>query len=652
MAGKESTGQYSDDRVHDFGADKYFESAEHARMEALRTSVKSHGYPVEDLSDDEVVTTAINEGILDRGAMVDSYHAAHPEVDPSNENPPKGLDTPTAEEAGPAALFHDYATRSVAEAYELDRNGDIVNQVEHIRAAGHHEVRDLATTVTGIDDPGVGDAELRDEVNNEAVRQYAGVPDSPLDGETIALHVNASSEAQANEIRQELINGYGYSEEQLAGRSLQELVNIQSWEERNESASDVDATSQPVAPLLSELVVATTGATEQAADDAPATEQEAAPESPEVATETTRSAPPPAADATQEAAAGAQPAQTDTSESIETEITITAGDGQLMVMAPYLDLFSTGDGANYAYQDGVWVDEYGEIWYVAGTDGMPVLVTTEEGAALLAEHESSQGNGDGQSAEGGPSSESSQSTDDDGQSTDDDGQSTDDDGQSTDDDDDDDGQSTEDETTDAPAEGEEDDESESTSAGGDAGTPRPEGDEPVDPADRERWDDSPFGEAERKAQVDAVDAAQGSAGAPDDDPSDADVIDFLTSKAGAEQLDAFGQGVEQRHDGGDRDPLDIDDVEENGDVIDIKLMGGGAIDPSEDGPQLEMGGRAPLDGVPESIAGGPPVAGPIGTIEAVTDDYADDIHFNSDLQVEFDVHADVGPDIDDLDLVD
>ena len=46
---------------------------------------------------------------------------------------------------------------TVAEAYELDRNGDIVNQIEHIRAAGYHEVRDLATTVTGIDDPGVGD---------------------------------------------------------------------------------------------------------------------------------------------------------------------------------------------------------------------------------------------------------------------------------------------------------------------------------------------------------------------------------------------------------------------------------------------------------------------------------------------------------------
>ena len=47
MADKGATGQVSDDRVHSFGGQERVESARQARLDELRTTVKSHGHAVD-----------------------------------------------------------------------------------------------------------------------------------------------------------------------------------------------------------------------------------------------------------------------------------------------------------------------------------------------------------------------------------------------------------------------------------------------------------------------------------------------------------------------------------------------------------------------------------------------------------------------------
>ena len=65
-------------------------------------------------------------------------------------------------------------------------------------------------------------------MHDETVRQLTGYPESPLDAETIVAHIGGSERAQANEIRQRLIDEHGHSEDQVAGRSLQELTTSRS----------------------------------------------------------------------------------------------------------------------------------------------------------------------------------------------------------------------------------------------------------------------------------------------------------------------------------------------------------------------------------------------------------------------------------------
>ncbi|MEM8746962.1 MAG: hypothetical protein AAGF91_09685, partial [Actinomycetota bacterium] len=244
------TGQYSDDRSRDYGGESFVDHVSESAMKALEVQLQKDGVDTSGRSDDEIVEIGINRGYVDEQALHESWNDHHPEVAPSNPNPPTGLDTPTAEEAGPAALFTDMMNRQVLEGF-ADKHItpgsplDPAHQWNAVVASDMGEIR--RATIEGAklpDDPTLGDGDIEQGLADEAERQLAGRTGSPLSGDTIRAQEEAAQEGQA--LRGTLTGQYGYAEADLVGRPRDELRSMIEWHRENPT-DDGGAGDGPVA---------------------------------------------------------------------------------------------------------------------------------------------------------------------------------------------------------------------------------------------------------------------------------------------------------------------------------------------------------------------------------------------------------------------
>ncbi len=573
---------------HDLAEESVRELDEKAIKELREALKKAPGVgqvDVDELSDDEVVHAAADAGFINPDELRDKYEERNPEVHREGDERPKGLDTPTSDEVSVKDLFLDNVQENEASTSGVDTAGtDLATKGAHIRASHDHDVRERVEPLVDhrqdVDDvTELTDEELKDRLEEEGQKILLGQQGNPNDLETVVDHLRASHIGR-------LTTQHGYAREDLADLSLDELIALEASE-----TADADASGSSIGSEATDAARSSTDAAQSATDALGDAVDDAS-----VDTGGDASAPDAAADADRD-----QPP----TDPIDDGSTTASSAGETVPIV----LTIQGPSDFHRSADGRWFDEEGnEVTtpdliasleaqldeYVAADGDQPNQDGTVDSVTTTGKsHEDAK-------AEQESESGSTQDNESDNDSSDDD-----------DDDDDDDDGSGDDDTAATEAVDEEEEEGETTeSEGGNTaeGTPNPLGDDPVDPEDQARFDDSTFGDQERQDQVDAIDARSGQAGAPDDDPSDLDTESFLDSEVGAETAETIADGIEQRRDGGDTDPADLDVVESNGEVDELKVSGGGLTDPTDDAPApaptFGDGGRGnPIDGGPPIVNG-------------------------------------------------
>ncbi|MEM9038946.1 MAG: hypothetical protein AAGD33_03515 [Actinomycetota bacterium] len=608
------TGQYSDDRSRDYGGEDFVDHISESAMKALEAQLQKDGVDTSGRSDDEIVEIGINRGYVDEQALHESWNDHHPEVAPDNPNPPQGLDTPTAEEAGPAALFTDMMNRHVLDGFvdahiTPDSPLDPAHQWNAVVASDMGEIR--RATIEGAklpDDPTLGDADIKQGLADEAERQLAGRTGSPLSGDAIRAQEGAAQEGQA--LRDTLTGQYGYAEADLLGRPRDELRSMIEWHRENPTDNGTAAAG----------AVADRGGTDHDADtDAEVTSDVEPGATGGSSTARGESSEPRSDDGTDTTTTETHPSTGGTAS--------TPPSGQPAAEAdPYaVDVDTEGDGeyAPGASSSEPSVDDFEAIY-----------LPPEDVERRFPDHHREFQDEDGQS---GPSGDQTSTNTSDrdvgaGESSGDSGSNdSSDDGSDDDDDDDDSGDGdgdnadTADDTSSEDEQGT-DDTADTTS---DAGTPHPDGDVPEDPEARARFEETGFGRDQRQDQIDAIEAKGGRLGSPDESPSDADRGSFFDTDPGAAVAEDLRNGVEDNSGDGVTDPHDLDVIESGRPVVELKVTGNGLVAPGD--AEAPIGGFG--DGAPAIDT--PGIAGPVGGTRSFDDpDAPDDPDNPNDIGVD------------------
>ncbi|MEM9034982.1 MAG: hypothetical protein AAGD18_10360 [Actinomycetota bacterium] len=597
--------------ARDYGREEIVEAAHQAAIDRLRQELAKREGTTENtvnMSDEEVADAAVAGGLFSRDELEELYIRKHPEVDPANEDRPSGLDTQPAAEMSNYELLvgridHELA---IAEGLDPDSPVDLATQANYVMAAGYAHEREMAENLVArrfdVEDPSkLSDERLVELVEEERLKTILNATKSGHDLETIVAQ-------KRGETINHLVEEYGFDRADLDGLSLGELND--RWAEAQEQAAWRAEAEAEVAHRTDVINPSTlTDAELRALLDEEAKNQQA---EADAQSDTSGGADSAAAGAVvpgddHDPEAGTQQDTRDPGYDYGNDLyedrdrsgdsTDLDDDATLTGYVGYGDVVYLDNGAYYEPRsDGTWVTPWGvKVEDPVLIDELNAIWDRDVGGGATVERPSM----DDQSEV--PSDvESSEAED--GQSSEDDSGS--------DDDDEEDDEGTADDAAAAEGEDEQGEDDESGDSESSAGTPHPDGDVPIDPADQARFDESPFGEAQRQAQIDAIEDRSGTAGAPEDDPSGLDDPDFLDTPVGEAMMADVIDGMAMKADGGDTDPLDIDAEESNGEVVELKLQGGGVVDPVDDdtgttGPRLPTVPDDPTGGTP----GGPGVPG-------------------------------------------
>ena len=663
----------------DFGTKQRYENLRKADHEELVEQLNAFaeaegsGENYDSSSPSEVVDAAIDAGLIDLQQMQADYVERHPEIDPDNPNPPKGLDTRPLDEVSNLELYSESFDDQLADEIGADSEAaaDVVTQVEWALNTQYAEEKQFAKDTiedrTDVDDvDGLSDDEIRKKFADEVEKIELGLEESPLPLETIAAHKKGT--AIANLVEK------GWDREDLDDLPPGDVVALDrlNYPPPQNPTAEAAGEADSIADLVPRGEAAP--ADSKPADGADGTEPTgttnngsaggptAVGESPASGVSIAGGDSPTGAgvgertgggtgEASGSAAGGSgnTPSQTGGASSASNgtvpdsastagggsssanDAASTSGSGSSSTQdSQPQDSGDSGETVNIVFtiqdmndvnyhrsDDGRWFDGAGN--QVTDPQELARLDTTYNNSnleysriAVPGEEVPSgppEGTVDTLDTTGKTHEEATAEEEQGSASNESDGDSSD-----EDDEDDDEGDGTGEAAESEAETGDEEQEGqndEKSESETEAGTPTPDGAVAIDPADQARFDDSPFGAEQQQDQIDAIDAQSGVAGGPNDDPSGIDEEAFFGSPAGAEAAETRTDGIERKVDGGDTDPADIDAEESGGGpIIDLKVEGGGLTDPVED-----EGSPAPSDfgeGAKGDPTGGIPIV-PGGT---------------------------------------